>query len=147
MDQIFAAIADYIDDISIALSTHFKRANEVLGIDFYQTDLSVMTKHVGQRIGLPDSPFKYFVMVNGDGSFIGVVNTLLDGKRGEILLITFANDVATEERVDKLLEYAMSRLRESGAQTVQIEVDSSEPLLQSAVKRKSGRLLSEKYAW
>jgi hypothetical protein len=147
MDRIVDATLEQIDAIVHLLVQHFQTANTALGVSLYQTQEEVMRRHISERLQDPTKAFAYFTLIDDSGRVLGLANTLLEGKRGEVLAILGESGTLTEERVKLLLQHAIDNLRQRGAVQIRLEVGEYEPMVHNAALQAGGKLISTNFVW
>lgn len=134
-DKIIQGTAEYAETISSLLTKYFNEANERMGITLYiPNNYDAIYKNVYKRLSDPNSPFRYYLLVDESNTLIGFINVLFKQDFGEILLMLFAESNNNQEEGNQLPEYAVSKFKEAGINKIVTEYSDFDTLFVNALQ-------------
>lgn len=141
--MIISAELGHVAFIAKLLVKEYKILNETYWHDYYKTDLDLFARIVESRIREMNGEFKYFVCLNENSQPIGFIS-LLQRKRGEVLMISFEGESKRGDLLD-LLGFSIDYLKKNGSESIVFEASPSEEEYRSVLNELWARNFSSKF--
>lgn len=118
--------------ISELLSIYYKELNNSYGVERFKTDVTLMQKHLINRIGDEKSEFKYFVLEDESQEILGFVNILIK-EVPELIILSVINGIDKKLATSTLLNYIIEYIRALGYKSLMSEVSAIDPEVEESL--------------
>lgn len=118
--------------ISELLSIYYKELNNSYGVERFKTDVTLMQKHLINRIGDEKSEFKYFVLEDESQEILGFVNILIK-EVPELIILSVINGIDKKLATSTLLNYIIEYIRALGYKSLMSEISAIDPEVEESL--------------
>ena len=136
--KIISATQNDLHSIATLMVKKYQRLNDYLGYDMYKTDYDLFLRVWSERIADPSSEYSLFVQLE-DGVFWGFLALNLHKQKWEVLMVAL-EEAESPLKFSELLDFAVSLLKEKGAELSPLEKE-----LLEGEQQKSAKEFSTKY--
>ena len=141
--KIISATHNDLHSIATLMVKKYQRLNDYIGYDMYKTDYDLFLRVWSERIADPSSEYSLFVQLE-DGVFWGFLALNLHKQKWEVLMVAL-EEAGSPLKFSELLDFAVSLLKEKGAEFVTFELSPLEKELLEGEQQKSAKEFSTKY--
>ena len=118
--------------ISELLSIYYKELNNSYGVERFKTDVTLMQKHLINRIGDEKSEFKYFVLEDESQEILGFVNILIK-EVPELIILSVINGIDKKLATSTLLNYIIEYIRALGYKSLMSGISAIDPEVEESL--------------
>lgn len=140
-----ALTSSHAPQICQLLSEYFENQNRSIGKSYYQTDFSIMRKHVESRLAYQQSSIKYVGITDEVGELKWFVNYFDNQKKRTIEILLLVDNGLSEEEKKELVGYCINLKQVNGYEKITAEFADCDDHFALMFVQHGGKRVSSNY--